>query len=349
MRYPILTLNVQRATFNGQGSSARRPSIGRCTQAFTLVELLVVIAIMAVLLAMLAPALEKAIYQAELAACAAKLKLLATTASVYAAEHKRSYPHRSGVFSASGEINWWPDQIRDPREGVHDDREAIKDYVDINKVLNDPLVKAVDLTKDGTNGGTFIVSSYELYYGWKYVASKGMIRLGDRWETTPRPGHRVYPMSIIASDKEYASFFHNNTWAGHPDKANILGQIVFQNFGDPGDAPESNPQDAALEALVPAIGVDQYGYAGASATWSQWDSRAGLTLTDVVDEEVNGATVRNWGRGTLDRNFAYADGAVLRYNDIILRLNTPDPRMLFTSQNSTTVSGGVNLKHLPKP
>ena len=42
--------------------------------AFTLIELLVVVTIIVVLLAMLTPALDKAIYQAELAVCGAHKK-----------------------------------------------------------------------------------------------------------------------------------------------------------------------------------------------------------------------------------------------------------------------------------
>ena len=45
---------------------------------FTLVELLVVITIIVILLALLAPALDKAIYQAELAVCGTRVRAIAT-------------------------------------------------------------------------------------------------------------------------------------------------------------------------------------------------------------------------------------------------------------------------------
>ena len=65
--------------------------------AFTLVELLVVITIIVILLALLAPALETAIYQSELAVCATRLKGTGTGVQVYAHNFRRSYPDRPSV------------------------------------------------------------------------------------------------------------------------------------------------------------------------------------------------------------------------------------------------------------
>src|SRR5207253_2093486 len=48
---------------------------------FTLIELLVVVTVIVALLAMLAPALDKAVYQAELAVCAANLRTIASAAT----------------------------------------------------------------------------------------------------------------------------------------------------------------------------------------------------------------------------------------------------------------------------
>ena len=73
------------------------PTASHKAQAFSLVELLVVITILVVLLALLAPAMDKAIYQAELAVCGAQQKAIASSSQGYAFDSRRSYPYRDGV------------------------------------------------------------------------------------------------------------------------------------------------------------------------------------------------------------------------------------------------------------
>src|SRR5687767_12600186 len=81
-----------------------RPGSGRAgrvrrggSKAFSLVELLVVVTIITVLMALLAPAMDQAIYQAELAVCGANQRTTAGAVTLYAAGNKRSYPYRPGV------------------------------------------------------------------------------------------------------------------------------------------------------------------------------------------------------------------------------------------------------------
>src|SRR5437870_3033494 len=70
--------------------------------AFTLVELLVVISIIVTLLALLSPALDRAIYQAEMAVCGARLRSVAGSALIYAPDFRRQYPYRPTVKNGDG-------------------------------------------------------------------------------------------------------------------------------------------------------------------------------------------------------------------------------------------------------
>src|SRR5262245_45841789 len=95
--------------------------------AFTLVELLVVIAIIVILLALLAPGLDKAIYEAEMATDAANMRGTATGLGLYAVQHHRVYPYR---YYASGQSDssWWPQWLARPGTDVDDVRRMLRDF-----------------------------------------------------------------------------------------------------------------------------------------------------------------------------------------------------------------------------
>jgi prepilin-type N-terminal cleavage/methylation domain-containing protein len=70
----------------------RERSFGRAGFAFTLIELLVVISIIALMIAILLPALQSAKYQANLSLCASRLRQLAIAGSSYASDHNEHSP-----------------------------------------------------------------------------------------------------------------------------------------------------------------------------------------------------------------------------------------------------------------
>ncbi len=245
-------------------------------RAFTLIELLVVVAIIAVLLALLTPALDRAIYNAELAVCSSRLHLIATGAINYTFEHKKWYPYRPSRTSNGSnrptDLYWGQNEKRD-------DRTILKTFLSLNAALNDPLVRAVDVEGSKADSRCFV--PYALYFGWGYdkadLGDQIMRRLGDRWTyTTTGSGPSIVDsFSVLASDWDGIIETQERMQSTHPDRDGILSNFTIQ--------------DELFNGTVPPHQT---------------------TLTVWRNE---GQTTR---RGVIDTNYAYSDGSVERFNDV---------------------------------
>src|SRR5689334_12180710 len=71
------------------------------SKGFTLIELLVVITIIVVLLALLTPALDKAMTEAQMAQCLSNPRTIAQGAIAYTADNKGLYPDRPQLRSGA--------------------------------------------------------------------------------------------------------------------------------------------------------------------------------------------------------------------------------------------------------
>lgn len=119
----------------GRGQLASPENPGHGLRAFTLIELLVVIAIIAILAAMLMPALSSAKEAGRRISCLNDLRQLSLAAQMYANDNQGLYPPRS-------ETNSWPNQL-------------YVNYGKTVKMLLCPTDLATGLTKPATVGSSF--------------------------------------------------------------------------------------------------------------------------------------------------------------------------------------------------
>ena len=247
---------------------------------FTIVELLVVITIIVVLLALLAPALDKAVYQAELAVCGAQLKAIATGGNTYAMANRRHYPDTGRGLGNNPQQAWIG---TGDGSAAHDRRKVLRAALgDLNKVFNDPLTNA-DLDFERSTA-TYTYSNYNLWFAWSYAGRQGMKRLGDRFTWIERSDidHTIATersSNMLASDRDEIAR-DREAQSSHPDADGVLFLMRRQDQISPW---------GNNETLGPA----------------------GNTITQAIWWSNNSPS-----RGETDSNFAAADGAVVRFNAI---------------------------------
>jgi prepilin-type N-terminal cleavage/methylation domain-containing protein len=191
-------------------------------RGFSLIELLVVITIIVVLLALLTPALDRAIFQAELAVCGGNLKVTAHGAFNYASVFKRRYPYRAGVHDPNRGFK--PNLLQ--LGTTYNDRPLLAPYIALNKGLNCAAAGEADL--EGADPDTNGEAGYAMWFGWKYTQAgggSGLDKLGDRlsWQQEQ--------LSVIVSDYEFNGGAQQPfTYGSHPDGAGVLVNATWENL-----------------------------------------------------------------------------------------------------------------------
>jgi prepilin-type N-terminal cleavage/methylation domain-containing protein len=264
---------------------------------FTLVELLVVIAVIVVLLALLTPALDSAIYEAELATCAARQAAICDTLTVYAFDHRRVYPLRPGIQDPT--TPWLFRTLTGANSSriTYDTRPQLRGYTSM-KIFLDPLSgDKIDLDApeiDGTRQQV-VQSSYDLFFGWQWVGQKGMLRVGDRFTARDARTTIVYSYDILVSDRDTIG---GAALGSHPDADDVM-RLTWSQEADTNLFDFNQTPPAMFDVKL---------------TSDTWLSPQGVT-----------------NRGLVDMNTGLADGAVIRTRDVP---RSGDPRITKVQPNS---------------
>jgi prepilin-type N-terminal cleavage/methylation domain-containing protein len=203
---------------------------------FSLVELLVVITIIVVLLSLLAPALEKAIYRAELAVCASQLRGIGSSVTIYAQSSRSYYPYRGlgrvvdanvkpPNYDQPAEIKYHPAVTARP----FDQRTTlIQAMPALNKQMNDPLTKFIEIDQPALT----VFSPYNLWWEFAYynqANTEVMYKIGDSFTCY---GERF---TALAGDRDLVRPTVD-AQCSHPDdvyQPGLLRQLHKQNEQGP--------------------------------------------------------------------------------------------------------------------
>ncbi len=214
-----------------EGSGPARPAV---SGGFTLIELLVVISIIAVLLALLMPAMDKAIYQAELMVCASQIKGIGGSAVTRAMDYRRKYPYRQTIHSG----HFQHSQLK---SDTTDDRPVMLPYIPQYGSLTCPLTgRPLDYEK-ATN--IDVRAGYMLWFGTQIYKNgggsyKGMLRLGDPWECQTRNvtggAFRAFKSSVLVSDWDFQQTLGApRALSAHPDREGRMTLVRYPNSANP--------------------------------------------------------------------------------------------------------------------